>query len=105
MDQAHEQITDLRSVESAGPASLGEKDSILVADFVNSTGDPVLDDMAGVDLSTIAQLLGNKTLQMVLRYSHLSQSHELAAVARLCKTGEGNKKRSDTRSDTGAIVG
>ena len=58
--------------------------------------------MAGVDLRTVAQLLGHRTLQMVMRYSHLSQSHELAAVERLCKTGEGNEKRSDTRSDTGA---
>jgi hypothetical protein len=33
---------------------------------------------------------------MVMRYSHLSQSNELAAVERLCKTGEGNEKRSDT---------
>ena len=32
--------------------------------------------MAGVDLRTVAQLLGHRTLQMVVRYSHLSQSHE-----------------------------
>jgi len=57
--------------------------------------------MAGVDLRTVAQLLGHRTLQMVMRYAHLSQSHELAAVERLCKTGEGNEKPSDTRSDTG----
>ena len=55
--------------------------------------------MAGVDLGTVAQLLGHKPLQMVMRYAHLSQSHELAAVERLCNTGEGNEKRSDTRSD------
>jgi site-specific recombinase XerD len=56
--------------------------------------------MAGVDLRTVAQLLGHRTLQMVMRYSHLSQSHELAAVERLCKTDEGSEKQSDTRSDT-----
>lgn len=51
--------------------------------------------MAEVDLRTVAQLLGNKTLQMVMRYGHLSHSHELAAVERLCNTGEGNEKRID----------
>jgi hypothetical protein len=38
---------------------------------------------------------------MVMRYSHLSQADELAAVERLCNTGQGNEKRSDTRNDTG----
>jgi integrase len=41
--------------------------------------------MAGVDLRTLQQLMGHKTLQMIVRYSHLSQSHELSAVEKLCK--------------------
>jgi len=61
--------------------------------------------MAGVDLRTVAQLLGHRTLQMVMRYAHLSHSHELAAVERLCNTGEGNEKRSDTKSDTSSTKG
>ena len=61
--------------------------------------------MAGVDLRTVAQLLGHRTPQMVMRYSHLSQAHELAAVERLCNTGQGNEKRSDTRSDTSTKQG
>ena len=31
-------------IRNRRPANLGEKDSILVADFVNTTGDPVFDD-------------------------------------------------------------
>ncbi|MGD0910307.1 MAG: site-specific integrase [Terracidiphilus sp.] len=58
--------------------------------------------MADVNLRTVAQLLGHRTLQMVMRYAHLSQSYELAAVERLCKTGEGNEKESDTTTDTSA---
>lgn len=53
--------------------------------------------MAEVDLRTVAQLLGNKTLQMVMRYGHLSHSHELAAVERLCNTGEGNENEVTSR--------
>lgn len=57
--------------------------------------------MAGVDLRTVAQLLGHKTLQMVMRYAHLSQSHELGAVERLCSPGQGTEKPTATRTATG----
>lgn len=39
--------------------------------------------MNGVDLRSIADLLGDKTLQMVMRYSHLSRNHLQDAVAKL----------------------
>jgi integrase len=39
--------------------------------------------MAGVDLRTVAELMGHKSLQMVMRYSHLAPEHKAAAVARL----------------------
>ena len=37
--------------------------------------------MAGVDLMSIKQILGHKTIQMTLRYSHLSSRHLQKAVA------------------------
>jgi len=39
--------------------------------------------MAGVDLRTIQELMGHKTIQMTCRYAHLTPSHQLAAVERL----------------------
>ncbi len=36
--------------------------------------------MAGVDLTTIKELLGHKTLTMTLRYAHLAPSHKVKAV-------------------------
>ena len=39
--------------------------------------------MAGVDLRTLAELMGHKTIQMTMRYAHLAPAHNLAAVERL----------------------
>jgi integrase len=36
--------------------------------------------MAGVDLNTIRELLGHRSLDMTLRYSHLSRDHKAKAV-------------------------
>jgi len=42
--------------------------------------------MAGVDLRTVAELLGHRTLQMVMRYSHLAPEHQASAVDHLVKS-------------------
>jgi site-specific recombinase XerD len=36
--------------------------------------------MAGVDITTVKELLGHKTLTMTLRYAHLSPTHKVKAV-------------------------
>ena len=43
--------------------------------------------MAGVDLRTLAEILGHKTLQMVHRYTHLLNDHKLKAVDRINSLG------------------
>ncbi len=42
--------------------------------------------MAGVDLRTVQDLMGHKTIAMTLRYSHLAPEHLYAAVQKLSET-------------------
>jgi site-specific recombinase XerD len=56
--------------------------------------------MAGVDIRTVQELLGHKTIQMTVRYSHLAPKHTLAAVERLDPT---TKQPTDTTTDTSAF--
>ena len=60
--------------------------------------------MAGVDLRTVQELVGHKTIQMTVRYAHLAPKHQLAAVQRLCDTSAAQAAPSDTRTDTGPPV-
>ena len=41
--------------------------------------------MAGVDLTTVKELLGHKTIAMTMRYDHLAPSHKVKAVELLDK--------------------
>jgi site-specific recombinase XerD len=56
--------------------------------------------MAGVDIRTVQELLGHKTIAMTVRYSHLAPKHMLAAVERLDAP---TAVSSDTTTDTRAV--
>jgi magnesium-transporting ATPase (P-type) len=55
--------------------------------------------MAGVDLRTVQELMGHKSIQMTVRYSHLTPRHTLAAVEKLI--GSISAGPTDTRTSTG----
>jgi site-specific recombinase XerD len=57
--------------------------------------------MAGVDIRTVQELLGHKTIAMTVRYSHLAPKHTLAAAQRLDAPSE---SPIDTTTDTGALA-
>jgi site-specific recombinase XerD len=44
--------------------------------------------MAGVDLRSVQELMGHKTIQMTCRYAHLAPAHQLAAVRKLAVYGQ-----------------
>ncbi len=54
--------------------------------------------MAGVDLRTVQELMGHKSIQMTVRYSHLTPKHTLAAVEMLA--GTITVAPTDTRTST-----
>jgi len=54
--------------------------------------------MAGVDIRTVAQLMGHATIQMTMRYAHLAPEHTQDAVDRLVSVFQ---NASDTKADTG----
>ena len=56
--------------------------------------------MAGVDLRTVQELMGHKSIQMTVRYSHLTPKHTLAAVE--MHAGPVPVVPTDTRTSTEA---
>lgn len=54
--------------------------------------------MAGVDLRTVAQLMGHKTIQMTVRYAHLAPDHQQNAVERIVESiPTGNSKQNGVK--------
>jgi len=51
--------------------------------------------MAGEDLVTVQRLMGHKTIEMTMRYSHLSDQHRINAVMKLGNlyAGGGTEKK------------
>jgi integrase len=61
--------------------------------------------MKDVNLTTVRELMGHKSIQMTLRYAHLAPKHLAAAVAVLCepsKATNSQKTSTDTKTDTSA---
>jgi len=57
--------------------------------------------MAGVDLRTVAELLGHSTTPDGQRYSHLASELQTSAVDRLVKA----RTKRNTKSDAGGSAG
>ena len=55
--------------------------------------------MAGVDLRTVAEWMGHKTIQMTMRYAHLAPAHKLAAVEKLAVGWQADRP-TDTKTST-----
>ena len=54
--------------------------------------------MNGTDLATVKELLGHKTLQMTMRYAHLSQPHKKKAVEDLGEVFGGHYMDTEAKS-------
>jgi site-specific recombinase XerD len=64
--------------------------------------------MAGVDIRTVQELMGHKSIQMTVRYAHLAPKHTLAAVERLAASASPSEgvtdKPTDTKTSTAQVV-
>ncbi|MBT3352526.1 MAG: tyrosine-type recombinase/integrase [Nitrospinaceae bacterium] len=55
--------------------------------------------MGGVGLNTIRELLGHKTIQMMMRYSHPTDRHKAGTVALLDQTDDSKTDSSRNREN------
>jgi integrase len=56
--------------------------------------------MAGIDLRTVMELAGHKSITMTMRYAHLAPGHAAQAVEKLCEVKK--VKRTATKTATSA---
>lgn len=62
--------------------------------------------MKDINLRTVQELMGHKTIQMTVRYAHLAPGQNLAAVERLCEViaaTETQEEPTSTRTSTSAL--
>jgi hypothetical protein len=55
--------------------------------------------MSGADLRTVAELLRDSSLAMVMRYAHLAPDYRLAAVERMGAAFRSNRTATGTATD------
>jgi hypothetical protein len=57
-------------------------------------GWPVYPESDAATIKGIQELAGHKTIQMSVRYSHLSPDHKLSVIERISATGRTNSHRN-----------
>ncbi len=60
--------------------------------------------MAGVDIATIKELLGHKSLTMTMRYAHLAPSHKVNAAGILDNAINNNGPSNVEESPTAHLL-
>jgi integrase len=60
--------------------------------------------MAGVDLRTVAELMGHSSIQMTMRYAHLAPQHNRAAVDRLVSVSEPRQTRKAAKRENELVT-
>jgi hypothetical protein len=55
--------------------------------------------MAGVDIRTVQELMGHKSISMTVRYAHLAPKHTLAAVELLAGASTANPTSTKTSTE------
>jgi hypothetical protein len=59
--------------------------------------------MSGVDLATVKEIMRHKTIEMTLRYAHLSPEHKNLRIPVKLATNSGEVGHPPERSDAGLL--